>query len=94
MPNTFGFFGQCEIAVVTEDAVRKYNDKHTLEMRIGKGVWEAMQMATRKAITSIKGKEPEKLLAVGNPANREEFFAEVLSFLYFILAFFPYLPPV
>lgn len=44
-----------------------------MEKRTSKGVWKAMQAATRKAITSIKAKELEKLLVVGNPTNWEEF---------------------
>ena len=54
----------------------KYNDKHPLETRIKKGVWKVMKCATTNTIGSIKGKELEKLLLVGNPTNGEEFFAK------------------
>lgn len=72
---------QCQIIGAIKDVMHKYNDKHPLKTRSTKGVWKVMKIDMTKAIGSIKGKELEKLLAVENPANGEEFFAEV-SFLY------------
>lgn len=49
-----------------------------METRTTKGVWEVVDNAIKKKDTPyIKGKEQEKLLAVGNPTNRDEFVAEV-----------------
>lgn len=69
---------QHEIAIATEEVMHKYNNKHPLETRTGKGVWDVMKNTTAKAIGSIKGMVLEKLLALGNPTNGEEFFMKIL----------------
>lgn len=38
---------------------------------------EVMQLATKKITNNIKGKELEKLLAVVNPTNGIDFFANM-----------------
>lgn len=40
-------------------------------------MWDAMQNATKKVITSICGKEIEKLLAIAKPFNGVDFLDEV-----------------
>lgn len=74
---------QREITSIIEEAARKYNDKTPVESRTATGVWDVMQTATKKAISSIRGKELEKLLAVANPANGDEFMEEVSYYVYF-----------
>jgi hypothetical protein len=47
-----------------------------------KGIWDVMQNATKKAVSSIRGKEFEKLLAVANPANGFDFLEEVNHYVF------------
>ena len=70
---------------MTEEASRKYNEKIPLQSRTTKGIWDVMQNATRKAVSSIRGKEFERLLAVANPANGFEFLDEVSHYVYSML---------
>ena len=62
---------------MTEEAFRKYNGETPPQSRTANGIWDVMHNATKNAISSIRGKEFEKLLAVANPANGIDFLDEV-----------------
>lgn len=46
-----------------------YNEKTPFESRMAKGVWDAMQKATREAITLICGKDLEICIAIATTTN-------------------------
>ena len=61
---------------MTEETSRKYNEKTPPQSRTTKGIRDVIQNATKKTISSIRGKEFGKLLAVANPANGFDFLDE------------------
>ena len=72
---------------MTEEASRKYNEKTPLQSRTTKGIWDVTQNATRKVVSSIRGKEFERLFAVANPANGCDFLDEVSHYVFFYVVF-------
>lgn len=71
---TLSIIVQREIAIIIQEAICTYNEKHSLESQSGKGVWVAMHVVDQKTIGPFKRSELKKLLDVNNPKNIVKFF--------------------
>ena len=69
----------------TEEKDCQYKDITLVASRSSKSLKLAMQLAMEKAIGALRSKELEKLIAVANLANGDEFFIDVNHNVLFIL---------
>ena len=60
-----------------DEASRLYKEKNPIKKQSAKEEWEQMAKATASIIRSFRKKEFDKMLAVADPTNGNDFIAEV-----------------
>ena len=70
---------QHEIATASDEACQEYKASTLVDLQTPKDVWEVMDKAAKAAIKTIRSQEFEKLLAVADPKNGDQFIAEVFK---------------
>ncbi len=68
---------QREVVAAADEASRLYKEKTPIRKQSAKGEWEEMTKATASIVRSVRKKEFDKLLAVSDPANGDDFMLEV-----------------
>ena len=71
---------QREVVAAADEASRLYKEKTLIKKQSTKGEWEEMTKATTLIVKSVRKKEFDKLLAVSDPANGDDFMLEVYSY--------------
>ena len=81
---------QQDLARAADEAAIEYERTTPAEVRSAKGVWTVMNAAEASMLKTIKNKDFQKYLSVGNPKHGEGFFEEVFSFIlaYMIQVFY------
>jgi hypothetical protein len=65
------------VVAAADEASRLYKEKTPIKKQSAKGEWEEMTKATASIVRSVRKKEFDKLLAVSDPANGDDFMLEV-----------------
>jgi hypothetical protein len=68
---------QREVVAAADEASRLYKEKIPMKKQSAKEEWEQMAKATASVVRSFRKKKIDKLLAVADPANGDDFMAEV-----------------
>ena len=68
---------QREVVAAMDEASRLYKEKIPIKKQYAKEEWEQMAKATTTIVRSFRKKEFNKMLAVADPANGDDFMAEV-----------------
>ena len=66
-----------------DEASRLYKEKTPIKKQSAKGEWEEMAKATAAIVRSFRKKEFDKMLAVADPTNGDDFMVEVCSYAKF-----------
>lgn len=72
---------QQDLARAADESAIEYKRSTPAEERTAEGVWKVMNAAEASMVKSIKNKDFQKYLSVGNPKHGEGFFEEVFLFL-------------
>ena len=72
---------QQDLSRAADESAIKFKRSTPAEERTAEGVWKVMNAAEASMVKSIKNKDFQKYLSVGNPKHGEGFFDEVFLFL-------------
>ena len=65
---------------IADEASRLYKEKTPIKKQSAKGEWEEIRKATTAIVKSFRKKKFDKMLAVADPANGDDFMMEVCSY--------------
>ena len=78
----YGCYLQREVVVVAYETSRLYKEKTPIKKQSVKGEWEEKAKGT-PVIVRLFAKKNDKMLAVADPANEDDFMVEVCSYANF-----------